>query len=351
VLRPALRDLQWRRRRFAIAGLGTALVFGMALVITGVSSGFDAEASRTVSGLGVKVWVVEKGASGPFLGSSPMAASRVTEVANLPGITRAVDTVFTRKDIVRGGSATPVNVFGAVAVTLGLPVTSQGHPPTRPGEIAISTKLPGFGIGSRLILAGHRFTVVGTVSNATALAGVPNVYLTLRDAQLVAFAGQPVASAIAVAGTVPTRLPPGLVALSNQAARDDLVRALTQARSSIALLAVLLWIVAAMIVGSVIYVSVLERQQDFAVFKATGVSSKSILGGLAIQAVVLSIAAAAIGSGIAAVLAPNFPMPVSLTLRAYLLLPVIAVVVGLAASLSGLRRAVSIDPALAFGGP
>jgi putative ABC transport system permease protein len=351
MLRPALRDLQWRRRRFAIALFGTALVFGMTLVITGISSGFNAEASNSVSELHVTTWIVGKGASGPFLGSSPMAASRVNQVVGLPGIIRAVDTVFTRKDIVRDGQPTPVNVFGAPAGNLGLPEATEGRAPARSGQIAISTKLHGYSIGSALVLAGHRFTVVGTVANATALAGVPDVFLTLHDAELVAFAGQPVASAIAVSGHVPAQLPPGLASLSNQAARSDLLRALAQAESSITLLAVLLWVVAALIVGSVIYVSVLERQRDFAVFKATGVSSSSILGGLAVQAIVLSIAAAVIGSGIAALLGPNFPMPVSITLSSYLLLPAIAVGVGLLASLSGLRKAVSVDPALAFGGP
>jgi len=350
MLRPALRDLIWRRRRFAIAVLGTALVFGMTLVMTGISNGFDAEATNTVNELGVTTWVVGQGASGPFLGSSPMAATRVHEVAGLAGVTRAVDTVFTHKDIVRDGKPTSVNVFGAPRGDLGLPKVSEGRPPTHTGEIAISSKLHGYGIGAPLLLAGHRFTVVGVVDNSTALAGVPNVFLTLFDAQLVAFAGQPVASAIAVSG-MPAQLPLGLVALSKQAARDDLLRALAQAQSTLSLIAVLLWVVAAMIVGSVIYVSVLERQRDFAVFKATGVSTNSILGGLAFQAMLLSIASALIGSVIAALLGPNFPMPVSITLRAYLLLPVIAVGVGLLASLSGLRRAVSVDPAVAFGGP
>ena len=69
------------------------------------------------------------------------------------------------------------------------------------------------------------------------------------------------------------------------------------------------------------------------------------------QAVLLSIGAAIIGIGIAALLGPTMPLPVSLTLHSYLLLPVIAIVVGIVASLSGLRRAVSVDPALAFGGP
>ena len=35
----------------------------------------------------------------------------------------------------------------------------------------------------------------------------------------------------------------------------------------------------------------------------------------------------------------------------YISLPLVAIVVGLLASLAGFRRAVSVDPALAFGGP
>ena len=47
------------------------------------------------------------------------------------------------------------------------------------------------------------------------------------------------------------------------------------------MIAVLLWIVAALIVGSVIYLSALERTRDFAVFKAVGVSTRSVIAGLA----------------------------------------------------------------------
>jgi hypothetical protein len=44
-------------------------------------------------------------------------------------------------------------------------------------------------------------------------------------------------------------------------------------------------------------------------------------------------------------------MIVVVPLRAYLALPVIAIAIGLLASVAGLRRAVAVDPALAFGGP
>ena len=50
-------------------------------------------------------------------------------------------------------------------------------------------------------------------------------------------------------------------------------------------------------------------------------------------------------------LAPLFPMRVDIPQGAFLLLPVVAIAIGLIASGAGLRRAVSVDPALAFGGP
>ena len=47
MLRVTLRDLQWRRRRFVIAIVGTSLVFAMTLVLTGLSNGFREEANNT----------------------------------------------------------------------------------------------------------------------------------------------------------------------------------------------------------------------------------------------------------------------------------------------------------------
>jgi putative ABC transport system permease protein len=79
--------------------------------------------------------------------------------------------------------------------------------------------------------------------------------------------------------------------------------------------------------------------------------TRSILAGLALQAVVVALLAAALGVALSQLLAPLFPMTVVVPIRAYLALPVIAIVIGLLASVAGLRRAVAVDPALAFGGP
>jgi putative ABC transport system permease protein len=47
-------------------------------------------------------------------------------------------------------------------------------------------------------------------------------------------------------------------------------------------------------------------------------------------------------------IAPTFPLQVEIPELAYVMLPAVAVGVGLAASVAALRRAVRIDPALAF---
>ena len=43
------RDLLWRRKRFAIALVATALVFSMSLVMSGVSQSFPREINHVVS--------------------------------------------------------------------------------------------------------------------------------------------------------------------------------------------------------------------------------------------------------------------------------------------------------------
>ena len=79
MLRVTLRDLQWRKRRFAIAIVGTGLVFACTLILTGLANGFDVEATRTVDSLGFDHYLIKEGAPGPFLGSAPFSDTEITE--------------------------------------------------------------------------------------------------------------------------------------------------------------------------------------------------------------------------------------------------------------------------------
>jgi putative ABC transport system permease protein len=349
MLSAALRDMQWRRRRLVIAIFSTGLVFAMTLVLTGLANGFRVEAQRTVDSMGVDAFVVKAGAAGPFLGATPFAEVDLGRVAAEPGVVAAAP-LATAATAIREGTATRnATAFGAPEHGPGMPRVSAGEAPAAPDEVAVSSTL-GRHIGENLQVGTRTLRIVGIVPNSTALAKMPNIFLTTEGLQQLAYNGQPMITSIGILGT-PRGLPDGYQLVDKSFGVKDLLRPLNVAVNAITIVALLLWIVAVLIVGSLVYLSALERLRDFAVFKAIGVPTRAILAGLALQAVVVALFAAAVGVILAQLLAPLFPMNVVVPVRAYLVLPVIATAIGLLASLAGFRRAVTVDPALAFGGP
>ena len=346
--RIALRDLQWRRRRFVIAVLATSLVFGMTLLMTGFSTSLHNEGRRIVAAIGADAWLVAASAPGPFTTSTPIPAADADRVTALPGVARA-DPLVILHSTVRRPAVRDVNLIGARPGGLGTPPLADGRAVARAGEVVADREL-GLRLGDRVELSGRQLQVVGLADQVTWYFGTPTLFLALEDAQAVAFGGQPLAMAVLTEG-VPGTAPSGLELLSNQQAVADLERPLVRGTQSIDLISALLWLVAAGIIGSIVYLSALERLREFAVLKATGASNRSLLVGLALQAVILSATAAVLAVGIARLLAPVFPFTVEIPPLAFPKLVVVAMLVGLAASAAGLRRAVSVQPALAFGGP
>jgi putative ABC transport system permease protein len=345
----ALRDMQWRRRRFIIAILSTAIIFAMTLVLTGLANGFRVEADKTVDSLGVDVFLVKAGASGPFVGATPFAPVDLARIAATPGVVAAAPLTYAGGTVTLGDSTRNADLFGAPEHGPGMPALSQGRAPSNPDEAAVSSTL-GRHIGDDVEIASRSLRIVGIVENSTALANLPNVFLTTQGAQQLVYGGQPLVASIGIRGTL-GQTPDGYRAVDRAGAIADLLRPLKVAVNSITIVAILLWVVAALVVGSVIYLSALERLRDFAVFKAIGVPTTNIAAGLAMQSVVVALLAALVGAGLSRLLGPLFPMQVIVPAQAFIALPVIAVVIGLIASANGLRRAVSVDPALAFGGP
>jgi putative ABC transport system permease protein len=345
----ALRDMQWRMRRLVIAIVSTGLVFAMTLVMTGVANGFHVEVQRTVDSLGVDGFVVKAGATGPFLGSTPFPEVDVPRVQAEPGVVAAVPLAYAPMTIKEGTATRNSTAFGAPEHGPGMPGVSSGRAPSTPDEVAVSSTL-GRNVGEDLQVGAHTLRIVGIVPNSTTLAKTPNIFLTTQGLQGLAYNGQPIITSIGIVGT-PRQLPDGYQELDRAAGVNDLLRPLQAAVSAITIVAVLLWVVAVLIVGSLVYLSALERLRDFAVFKAIGVPTRSVMAGLALQAVIVALLAAVLGAILSQVLVPVFPITVVVPMRGYLALPGIAIAIGLLASLAGLRRAVTVDPALAFGGP
>jgi putative ABC transport system permease protein len=356
MLLAALRDLQWRRKRVAMTLVGTALVFAMSLIMSGLANSFPIEANRTLNHQRADYWLSPAGEPGPFAGGINVTPEMVAEVAATPGVTRADPVLVSRITTTIEGLDTPLNLFGVVPNGLGSPPSAvnskSGSPSPTPGHVVVPAKL-GKKVGDTITLGAATFIVSGVVSKASMLAGQSSVFIPLDDAQRIALGGAKRASMILVSSEANTEpaFPKSVTVFDKSAARGDLLRPLKNATQSIDFIKFLLWAVAALIVASVVYLTTLERTRDVAVFKATGVSTSSIGAGICLQAVIIAVASSLIGALLALLMAPNFPMDVEISTGALLTLPLLAVIVGVLAGLIGVRRTAGIDPATAFGGP
>lgn len=338
------RDLVYRKTRFIVVTILGAVVFALLFVMTGLVNQFNLEPAETVEQFGADEWVLPAGVTAPFTSVSVMPAIALDAV---DAETKS-PVVITRSSVSDGGTPEEVVLIGFVPGGLGAPVVVDGRAPDADGEAALEETL-GIDVGAEITVSGEPFTVVGLTEDTTVLAGIPFTYLVLPEAQMLAFTSTEVISSVLVAGEL-APLPDGLSSLPSDEVVDQTLQPLEGAIASIDLVRALLWIVAAIIVGAVVYLSALDRQRDFAVLKAVGASNRSLLGSLALQAVLIALGAVLLAAVIQIFLAPQFPLPVTVPTSAFWQLPLLAVVMALAAGAIGMRKVLRSDPSQAFAG-
>jgi putative ABC transport system permease protein len=340
------RDLVYRRTRFLVVIVLGAVVFALLFVMTGLVEQFNLEPVDTVEAIGADTWVVPEGVSGPFTALSAVPAGAIDAV----GAENKAPVVTSRSSVVvaPGAEAVEVVLLGHEPGGLGSPPTVEGRAAGAPGEVVVDETLE-LAVGDDLTIVGQTFTVVGETRRTTLLAGIPLAFVVLSDAQELTFGADGVISGVLVEGE-PTSIPPGAKTMSADDVAQSVLDPLDGAIASIDLVRALLWIVAAIIVGAVVYLSALERQRDFAVLKAVGAPNRALLGSLALQAVLVALLAVGVAAIVQIFLAQRFPLPVSVPARAFWQLPLLAVVMALVAGVVGMRRVLRADPAQAFSG-
>jgi putative ABC transport system permease protein len=341
-----LRDLQYRAVRFLTVVVGTAVVFTLLFLMTGLTEQFHREPRMAVAALGGDAWVVGDGATGVFTSAATLDPALAAEVVTTG---RADPIVAARHSLDLDGGTRDIVVIGAVADGIGMPAVAAGRLPASPGEVVIDVDA-GLEVGDAAVIGSHTYEVVGLTTDATLFAGMPLVFMGLGDAQTLVYRGQDLATAIAATGDV-SRVPNGLAVLTSEAVAEDALRPLERSISSVNLIRILLWVVAAMVVGAVMYLSALERRRDFAVLKAMGSGTRGLLAGIGLQSGALGLIAAVIAIGLQILLVPLFPLKVHVPGAALVQIPLLAVAVALVAAVGGARKVVRVDPAVAFAGP
>lgn len=341
------RDLQFRARRFVIAVIITSLVFAVALAIDGMRRTMKEEGPAMVALVGADQWLVARGATGPFTANRVVDATAADAVRDAPGVRRADPVVFAHT-VIGAHDPKDANLVGHVPGGLASPPVAEGRAIRDPGEAVVS---PGTGasVGDDIVVGGKPFRVVGASDHGRYLLGQPTVFVSLHDAQDMVFNGQSLAMGIALSGT--TRdVPAGMKLLTNADVTDDINRPLASGVQMIVVVSVLMWLIAAGIIGLIIYLSATERSRDFAVFKATGAPNRIIVGGLMLQSVIVAVLAAVLALGVARLVRLGMPLPSDMAASGFVQLLAVSVVVGVLASLAAVRRALTTDPAVAFGG-
>jgi putative ABC transport system permease protein len=171
-------------------------------------NGFHVEDERTVDSLGVDMFLVKVGATGPFLGAAPFPTADLQMVASTPGVLAAAPLSYVGSTFEDGGSARGVAAFGAPERGPGMPTMSEGRAPSSPAEVAVSSTI-GRQVGDAIEIGAHKLLVVGIVDDSTAMAKTPNVFLTTEGIQQLAYGGQPLISSIGIRGAL-EQIPDGL---------------------------------------------------------------------------------------------------------------------------------------------
>jgi len=337
------RDLQFRARRFVIAVVVVSAVFGIALAMDGMKRAVQDEGPSIVASFGADEWLVAKGATGPFTSTKVLPAATADEVRGA----KEADPVVLSRSAIAAAKPRDVNLIGHVPGGLGDPEVTTGRAVKAPGEVVLSSGTPEK-VGDTVVIGGNRFTVVGKSSGGRYFFGVPTAFVDLADAQQIVYNGAELASAIAVRGTAAPLS--GTTVYPDDEVADDLKRPLEGGLQSIVITTLMMWVIAAGIIGLIVYLSAIERTRDFAVFKATGAPNRIIVGGLMIQAIIVALLAAVIGVPLSILIGAGMPTTSGLSASSAVQLIVIAVVVGVLASLAAVRKALTTDPAVAFGG-
>lgn len=335
-----LRDLQYRRWRVLLTVVLMGIVMMLLFIMAGLVGQFNAEPELATEFVGDdKHWVVPAGNGGPL--TNPRAVPR----PQFPDVPDGESVLFTSSTL--DGQRVFVAARDFDGPSHVADSIDEGRMPVAAGEIVVDVTT-GMSVGDQGRLGRAPVTVVGVVDDATALAGVPLVFLTTEFGQQAAASGLDIAMAVLTSDPNP-ELPPGFEVMSPDAVVADTLKPLENAISSVTLVQALLWLITAIVVAAIVYITALERTGDFAVLKAVGGRTRDLGMSLLVQGVVMTVLALGLAALLQSLVAPSFPMIVRVPAAAWWQIPLVAVLVAVVAGLIGVAKVRSTSPAEAFG--
>jgi putative ABC transport system permease protein len=395
----AVYDLKLYKGRFIATIIGVGLLFTIVLAMNGLYRGNIYEGLAVIKATNPDLWVVERYRGGPFNEQSTLAENYHYSVKAIPGVEKACPFIYYTLERQIGDQSRHFSIIGYdVFSGLGGPQRIVAGRGLRQAHYEmVADKKLGVGLGDQVTLGLHTYTVVGLAQGAIDTNGDPLVFLSLPDAQEIAYQkdneevrtqrerlartlnGQksltPAATANLAAALAPdthiinavlVHLKPGAdraavaaniknwlylsVYTTEQEIELMLKGRLAGMTKQLLLFRTLLLIVSVVIIALVIYTFTMEKIRSIAVMKLIGAPNRVIIRLVLEQSLLLTISAFAFALVLINQTYPYFPKTILLVLSDELITFIVVLFGGILASILGLTQALRTQPAMALGG-
>ncbi|MHB9074555.1 MAG: ABC transporter permease [Desulfobaccales bacterium] len=395
----AVYDLKLHKGRFIATIMGVGLLFTIVLAMNGLYRGNIYEGLAVIKATNPDLWVVERYRGGPFNEQSTLAEYYHDSLRAVPGVEKACPFIYYNVERRIGDQSRHFSIIGYDVFTgLGGPQGIVAGRSLRQAHYEmVADKKLGVRLEDRVTLGLHTYTVVGLTQGAIDTNGDPLVFLSLADAQEVAFQkdneevrtqrerlartlnGQkslsPVTTTNLAAALAPdthiinavlVHLKPGAdrATVANNIKKwlyfsvystDEEIQLMLKGRlagmtKQLLLFRTLLMIVSVVIIALVIYTFTMEKIRSIAVMKLIGAPNRVIIRLVLEQSMLLTVSAFLFALILINQTYTYFPKTILLVPSDEIFTFIVVFFGGILASILGLVQALKTQPALALGG-
>ena len=370
----ALRELRFARSRFAMMGGVVALIAVLMVLLSGLSSGLVNDGVSGLKKLPVTAFAFAQGTKldGAF-SRSVIDTAQVEAWRSQPGVA-AAEPFGNLLVNAHSGSGMPIDLalFGVNPGSFLAPAPATGSALGPAGGLVVSSTAidAGLRVGDTVTIdrLGARLTVIGATAEQRTFGHVDVAYIPLATWQLLhagaradddAVRPEALIEATAVAirakdGASVDLVAGDAVAGTTSVTLTDSYGAspgYTAETSTLTLIQVFLYAISALVVGAFFTVWTIHRRHELAVLRAMGASRSYLLRDGLAQALIILIAASAVGvlAGLGVGGLVGGGAPFALEAPSVMLAGALLIVLGLVGAATAIIRIAAVDPLAALG--
>ena len=364
-----LKDMRYRRARVVLTAIGITVLISLILLLGGIMNGMRIQAQQYVKSTGADIWVSAEGSGGAFIGFSLLIEEYLpTYVGEGLVVESASPLIFAQARPIIRGKTTKTIIVGSRG--LGGPKhiiegrmyeKSKGYTMmnTMPLEVIVDEKM-GLEIGEPISIGKHSMKVVGKAKSLMFVLDTPLLFMDIRTAQQVLLGEYPRVNMMIAKAKPNYELEQVTANMSSQGVieartmeqtlKDIIEYYVDEPMKAVQFLRVMLWLAAGLIVGMITYVTMLEKTQEIGVLKAIGASNNYVMSLLLKQVAIISVVGVVVGFCLAYIFAAAAPIFVAINFVESIIVACISFVVCCGSGYLAARKAIMVDPMIAFRG-